>query len=147
MYLLGEEPIEGPDKSVASNGDTIIIAGSGTLSIHSKSVTGGGEFQHKNAAGTVLASGTWNALQLNSFKSFGTPGAPFPSNFEAGLAVMQIHLSPDGGGAGVDAILQVYCVLPSPKVPSGFEEGIRLVIQDVINFNDPVHGQTLFIRQ
>jgi|SRR5439155_5705519 len=146
VYLLGEEPIEGPDKSVASNGDTIIIAGSGTLSIHSKSVTGGGEFQHKNAAGTVLARGTWNALQLNSFKSFGTPGPPFPPEFEGGLAVILIHLSPDGGGIGLDAVLKVYCVIAG-VAPPGFDEGVKVVIQDVINFNDPVHGQTLFIRQ
>ncbi len=146
VYLLGVEPIEGPDKTVAPNGDTIIIEGSGTFSIHTKSVTGSGEFQHKNAAGTVLASGTWDALELNSFKSFGTPGAPFPPEFEGGLAVIRIHLSPDGGGAGFDAILQVYCVIAG-VAPPGFEEGVRVVIQDVINFNKQVHGQTLFIRQ
>ena len=76
VYLLGVEPLEGPDKSVASNGDTISIAGSGTLSIHEKSVSGSGWFQHTNAAGTLLASGTWNALELISFKSFGQLGGP-----------------------------------------------------------------------
>jgi len=146
VYLVGVEPIEGPCKTVAPNGDTIIIEGSGTLSIHAKSVTGNGEFQHKNAAGTVLASGTWEALELISFKSFGTPGAPFPPEFEGGKAVIRIHLSPAAGGAGIEAILQVYCVIAG-VAPPGFEEGIRLVVPDVINFNDQVHGQTLFIRQ
>jgi hypothetical protein len=146
-YLVGEEPIEGPDKTVASNGDTITIHGEGTLSIHSKSVTGHGEFKHTNAAGTLLASGTWSALELNSFKSFGNSADPtLPPNFEAGLAVIRIHLSPDGGGAGVDALLQITCVLPGAKAPLGFEEGVKVVIQDVINFNKQVFGQTLFIR-
>src|SRR6266487_4842233 len=92
VYLLGVEPIEGPDKAVAPNGDTITIAGSGTFSIHAKSVTGNGWFQHTNDAGTLLASGTWNALQLMGFKSSGAPGSPFPAGFEAGLATIRIHL-------------------------------------------------------
>jgi len=147
VYLVGEEPtIEGPDKTVAPNGDTIIIEGSGTLSIHSKSVTGSGEFEHKNAAGTVLVSGTWEAQELISFKSFGTPGDPFPPEFEGGKAVIRIHLSPSAGGDGFDALLQIYCVIAG-VAPPGFGEGIRLVVPDVINFNTPVFGQTLFIRQ
>src|SRR5690349_16046474 len=55
VYLVGVEGIlEGPDKIVAPNGDTMIIEGQGTLSIHPKSVTGGGEFEHVSASGTVL---------------------------------------------------------------------------------------------
>jgi hypothetical protein len=77
VYWVGLEPfIEGPDKTVASNGDTVIIEGEGTLSINPKSVTGNGSFEHINAAGTLLASGTWNALGLNSFKSFGNSTDP-----------------------------------------------------------------------
>ncbi len=149
VYWVGLEPfIEGPDKTVAPNGDTIIIEGSGTFTIHTKSVTGNGEFQHKNAAGTLLASGTWNALELLSFVSWGSSIDPtLPPSFEAGKAHIRIHLSPDGGGNGFDAILQISCVLPGAKYPAGFEEGVRVVVSDVINFNDQVHGQTLFIRQ
>lgn len=147
-YLLGEEPIEGPDKTVAPNGDTIIIEGSGTLSIHPKSVTGGGQFEHVNAAGTVLGSGTWQALELLSFVSWGSSTDPtLPESFEAGKALVRIHLSPDAGGDGHDGILQISCVLPGANFPAGFEEGIRLVVPQVANFNDPVHGQTLFIHQ
>ena len=149
VYWVGLEPfIEGPDKTVASNGDIISIEGEGTLSINPKSVTGSGSFEHTNAAGTLLASGTWEALELLSFKSFGNSTDPtLPANFEAGLALIRIHLSPDAGGAGFDAILQISCVLPGAKYPPGFEEGVRVVVQDVINFNKQVHGQTLFIRQ
>ncbi len=149
VYWVGLEPfIEGPDKIVAPNGDTMIIEGSGTLSIHAKSVTGEGSFEHVTSSGALLASGTWKALELLGFKSWGSSADPaFPTNFEAGKALIRIHLSPDAGGSGIDAILQIYCVLPGTKHPPAFEEGVRVVIQDVINFNDPVHGQTLFIRQ
>jgi hypothetical protein len=147
LYLVGVEGIiEGPDKIVAPNGDTMIIEGEGTLSTHPKSVTGGGEFEHVNVAGTVLGSGTWQALELLAFVSWGTSPI-LPANFEAGKALIRIHLSPGSGGNGYDAILQIYCVLPGANFPPGFEEGVRLVVPHVANFNDPVHGQTLFIRQ
>src|SRR6266446_6720838 len=60
-YLLGAgpicslEPTACPDIAEAPNGDRIELAGSGTFSIHPKSVTGGGTFTHKNANGDVLA--------------------------------------------------------------------------------------------
>src|SRR5216683_5033300 len=47
-------PTACPDVASAPNGDTISLAGSGTLSIHPKSVTGGGTYIHKDASGTVL---------------------------------------------------------------------------------------------
>ena len=147
VYLVGVEGIiEGPDKTVAPNGDSMIIEGQGTLSIHPKSVTGGGEFEHINASGTILGSGTWQALELLAFVSWGTSPI-LPANFEAGKALIRIHITPEGGGDGYDAILQIYCVLPGSNFPPGFEEGVRLVVPQVANFNDPVHGQTLFIHQ
>jgi hypothetical protein len=146
VYLVGEEPIEGPDKTVAPNGDTITIKGSGTFSTDRSSISGEGSFQHTDAAGNLLASGTWEAIQLLSFVSWGTSPI-LPQNFEAGKAFIRIHLSPDGGGEVHDAILQISCVLPESNFPPGFDEGIRLVVPQVANFNDPVHGQTLFIRQ
>jgi len=132
-----------PDVASAPNGDTITIAGQGTLSIHPKSGTGGGSFIHKNASGTVLAQGTWTAQQLLSFVSYGTmPGVP--PNFEGGKALVRIHLSPSTGGAGFDGVLRITCLIGSP--PAGANEGIRLNVQGVINFNKEVSGNTLFIR-
>ena len=142
LYLLGEEPIEGPDKAVAANGDTIIITGSGTLIPVPKAVTGGGTFIHKNSSGVVLASGTWTATQLITFVSYGTLPPP-DDNLEGGKANIRIHLSPSGGG-GLNAILQIHCLLGAP--PPGASEGIRLTVQDVINFNREVHGETVFIK-
>src|SRR6266567_1763922 len=62
-YLLGtgrlcaHGPDECPDIAMAHNGDTIDIAGSGMLSIHPDSISGGGTFTHHTAAGPV--SGSW----------------------------------------------------------------------------------------
>ncbi len=147
-YLVGSGPLCSlaldacPDVASASNGDTISITGSGTLSIHPESVTGSGTFTHKDASGTVKGAGTWTAQQLLSFVSYGT--SPGSSTFEGGKALVLIHLSPDAGGSGFDAVLRITCLIGSP--PAGAHEGIRLDIQDVINFNKEVSGLTLFIR-
>jgi hypothetical protein len=144
QYLIGTGPVCNlgpgacPDVSRAPNGDTIAIAGQGTLSIHAKTVTGGGTFTHKAPDGTVRASGTWTATQLLSFNSYGT--APdVPPAFEGGFAVIRIHLS-----AGHDGILQVNCTIGSPP-PNKFE-GVRLAVESALNFNEVVSGATLFIR-
>ncbi len=113
---------ECPDVASAPNGDTITIAGSGTLSIH---------------------PGTWTAQQLLSFVSYGTE-SDLPPTFEGGKALVRIHLSPNTGGSGFDAVLRITCLVGSP--PAGAHEGIRLNIQDVINFNKEVSGDTLFVR-
>jgi len=134
---------ECPDVASAPNGDTITIAGQGTLSIHPDSVTGSGTFTHKDASGTVLAKGTWTAQQLLSFVSYGT-APPFPPTFEGGKALVLIHLSPSTGGSGFDGVLRITCLIGSP--PPSAHEGIRLNVQDVINFNKEVSGDTLFIR-
>ncbi|HKW41555.1 MAG TPA: hypothetical protein VJN39_09915, partial [Gemmatimonadales bacterium] len=63
-FLIGVAPIEGPDETMASNGDVVELTGRGTFSVHTKAVTGTGAFTHKNSAGTVLGSGTWTATQL-----------------------------------------------------------------------------------
>src|SRR5215472_18473390 len=115
-YLAGAGllcPANCPDVASAPNGDTISISGSGTLSIHPASVTGGGSFTHKDASGTVLAEGTWTAQQLLSFVSYGT-GPPVPPNFEGGKALMLIHLSPSTGGSGFNGVLRITCLIGSP---------------------------------
>jgi hypothetical protein len=134
---------ECPDVASAPNGDTITIAGQGTLSIHPDSVTGSGTFIHKDASGTVLGEGTWTAQQLMSFVSYGSE-SDLPPTFEGGKALVRIHLSPNTGGSGFDAVLRITCLVGSP--PPSAREGIRLDIQDVINFNKEVSGDTLFIR-
>ena len=143
-FLCGLDPSGCPAVAMAANGDTIDITGSGTLSIHPKSVSGGGTFTHHFAGGSV--SGTWTAEQLLSFNSYGlAPG--FPPGFTAGLALIRVHLVAAGGSPQADAILRVTCLFPGVKVPSGAEEGVRLNIQDLLNFNKEVSGFTVFIKQ
>src|SRR6266852_1847127 len=131
-----------PDVSMASKGDTVTVAGQGTLSISAKSVTGSGTFVHKAPDGAVRAMGTWTAIQLMSFKSFGnSPG--LPSNFDGGKALMLIQLTVDGHPLHT-AVLTVICEVGNP--PDGLHEGFRLAVQDTpFNFNKQVSGITLFI--
>src|SRR5712692_5190409 len=63
-FLAAFNPAFSPDVARADNGDTIALKGTGTLSIHPGSVTGGGTFVHRHANGTVVAQGTWTATNL-----------------------------------------------------------------------------------
>ena len=154
QYLLGtgflcslpNTPNPCPDIAKAADGDRIELAGQGTFDVNARSVTGGGDFTHRNAGGTVLASGTWSAKQFITFQDYGN-GTPqgLPENTEGGRFVLRVHVSPAGGGSGHDAILQVNCQLGTP--PAGTEEGFTLAIQDAINFNKKVSGVTVFVRQ
>ncbi len=150
VYLIGTGapgPI-GPDVAMADNGDTVAVVGRGTLSIHPASVSGGGTFTHKDSGGVMLAAGTWTATKLESFVDYGTSPS-FPSNLHAGEALILVHLVVTSGphtGAQADAVLTVTCALTLAKVPDGHDEGIRLAIQNLINFNKHVSGQTVFIK-
>ena len=134
-FLCGLEPTACPDIAMADNGDTIEITGSGTLTIHPNSVSGGGTFTHKDSSGNVLGSGTWTTQALISFN----PYAVLPNNLAGGSALIRVHLSD-----GFDAILQIDCAIGAPP---GHGEGVRLNIQDVINFNKKVSGITIYIKQ
>ena len=143
LYFAGAGPVcalgpgSCPDVARADNGDTVDIAGSGTLSIHDKTVTGGGTFVHRAPDGAVRAAGTWTATQLLSFNSYGTqPG--LPQNLFGGLARIRVHLS-----AGSDAILEIDCEIG--KVPGGHSEGVRLVVDNGLNFSQKVSGFTVFV--
>jgi hypothetical protein len=139
LYLAGSEGVEGPDIARADNGDTIEVAGSGFLSIHPNSVSGGGTFIIKDPLGTPIDSGNWTAEKLNSFvpyDSLAQFGAP---NVFGGKAVIQVALS-----NGFTAILTVDCAIFSPP---GHTEGVTVNIQSGLNFNKEIFGTTLFIKQ
>jgi hypothetical protein len=155
-YLLGVPPPNNErDTAVTALGDSLIIEGSGTLSVPAKTVTGEGTFRYRSADGTKRTNGTWTALKLLNFKSWGPSTLPGSDpTHEAGWALIRIHTTPNAGGAGFDALLFIYSVLPGAKVPPGFDEGVKVkIIQgfaaggDVPAFIEPVGGQTLFIRQ
>lgn len=100
---------------------------------------------HNDSAGNILATGTWMAMELLNFTSFGTNPAKFPANFEGGVATIEIHLSPAAGGPGLDAVLEVTCLVGN--APLGAVEGITLAVEDGPNFNTVVSGITLFTLQ
>jgi hypothetical protein len=148
-----------PDAARASStGDVIDISGFGELTIHPKSINGGGTFSAtalEQFGGNV--EGTWEATQLLSFKSYG-PSPILPENFLAGLAMIRIQLMVDGNWVA-DGILRLGCILPMAKVPGakggvadpgvrgGALEGVRVNVQGGLNFNleeDP--RATLFIE-
>jgi hypothetical protein len=144
-YLAGVSFLAGPDVALAANGDRVELTGQGTLALHPKSVSGGGNFTHKAPDGSTRATGTWTALELLSFNSYGTFPPPFPQNLQGGLAIILVHLTPDAGGQGVDAVLEIQCLVGSPPPAAG--EGVRLAVDDGTNFNKQASGETLFIRQ
>ena len=140
-FLCGS-PSACPAVARTASGDAIEITGEGTLSIHTKSISGGGAFTHKDPAGQVVATGVWTAAQLESFNSYGTsPG--FPPTFEGGLVLIRVHLVSNTGEA--NAILQVNCSIG--KAPEGHSgDFVRLAVDGGPNFNEGVSGATLFVR-
>lgn len=133
-----------PAVSVAANGDTLEMSGSGTLTIHPKSVSGGGVFTH-NFAGGGSVSGSWTATELLSFHSYGSGAAQgFPAEFEGGLALFRVQLSV-GGIPVAEGVLQIDCTL-GEHIPADAEDGARLAVAGALNFNEEVSGFTVFIR-
>lgn len=138
-----------PDVAIARNGDRIEIKGEGLLTTHPKSVTGGGSFTHTDADGTLLGEGTWEAVRLVSFQSYG-PSPSLDPTWEAGKAIFRVRLIPDGGGSALDATLWVGCVLPDGRDddPVSAFEGSKLAVDGGPHFKriiDP--SLSLFVRQ
>lgn len=140
-----------PPAAIASNGHTIEMSGEGKLSIRRangkpRSVTGGGSFVHKDAAGDVLSVGTWTAKKLLRFDPFG-PGIGTPPTWEAGSAKLRVRLETDSGAMQTDAVLEVGCHLPGNSGAPGTIEGVRLNVRKVLDFNQAIEPRaTLFIN-
>ena len=128
------------NQATAENGDVVTIIGTGTFDAGAKSATGGGTFVHKASGGTIVGSGTWAATGLLSFQSYGN-GVP------QGRVALTVLLTPSANpSVHLPAILQIECALGTP--PGGAEEGIRLNVQDLINFNKtvPESGANVYIQ-
>jgi hypothetical protein len=138
--------------AMADNGDVVLMSGAGLMDASAKTASGGGTFTHMSGS-TVLASGTWTATRLLSFQFYGCGhlGAiVLPPNFCGGRASLDIQLAGHPAGRPdvtitAAGLLQIDCLIGDPT-PSA-EEGVRLNVQDVINFNKtvPESGTTLFI--
>jgi hypothetical protein len=140
--------LEEPNTAVASNGDTVAITGEGEFSVFPNSVEAEGEFVHRSSAGGVLATGTWSATSLLSYQSYGCGvlfGDPIPPEFCGGKMSMTVRLTPTGTALQIPAMLTVFCVI-GDHVPASAAEGIRLNVQDIINFTHATGGDNVYIQ-
>lgn len=129
---------------MAPNGDRLSIAGSGTLSIGPKTATGGGTFTHRTASGAVFATGRWTATSLAGFHSYGSAAAQgLRAELFGGMAILKVHIVTTSG-LEADGLLTITCTL-GDQVPAGATEGVRMNVQDIINFNKEVSGFTVFV--
>ena len=137
--------LELPNTAMASNGDTITLQdASGTFSTHPKSADGGGSFTHTRAGGGS-ASGTWTVDGLVDFQPYGCGvvfGNPLPPNFCGGRLSLDVTFhSPTGLHPGR---VTIYCLIGDP--PPSAEEGVRVVIPGIANFNKIVSGMNVYIK-
>jgi hypothetical protein len=149
--------MERPNVSQAPNGDRVAMTGTGTFAVHPQSVQASGTFRHTNAAGGLVASGTWAATELLEFQSYGCGvvlGNPLPPNFCGGalkLRVLNTATAPAAiAGFQVEGILTIFCIV-GPNPPNSHDdptgEGIHLVVPGIVNFNKIVSGMNIFIKQ
>ena len=135
----------------ADNGETITVEGSGLMDVGAKTASGGGTVVHKDAAGNVLATGTFEATRLVSFQFFGCGGDGVPDFLCGGIAKLNVTITPDfDTSLHFPAVLWIDCVLGNPT-PSAVE-GVRLNVKNLINFNkseseEEGSGFTVFLKQ
>ena len=139
-FLIGVEPVEGPDVAMAPDGSTVTLTGSGTFNAGpNKSASGSGPYTLKNAAGVPVGSGTWTVTGMLGFVSYGNAVPEgLPDFLFGGEAKLRVSLS-----NGSDGVLTVFCLLGTP--PPGKEEGVSLVLGTGGNYTMPMGGQTVLI--
>jgi len=138
----GDDFLEEPDVATADNGDTVTVIATGVLDAAARTASGSGTFVHRNAAGTLLGSGTFALTGLTSFQFYGC----VETIFCGGKALLPVHITghpASGGTVELDGVLTVTCLVGSP--PAGAREGIRLNVKDLINFNTSTEGETIYI--
>jgi len=136
--------LEEPNMAMAPNGDTVAVTGEGEFSVNPKSVEASGRFTHTYAGGST--SGTWTATELLEYQSYGCGvvfGDPIPANFCGGVVKLRVMLTV--GSTSLPGILTVFCVI-GPNPPNSASEGITLVVPGVINFNQVVGGDNVYVR-
>ena len=153
--------MDAPNIGVAANGDSVEMTcegrehACGTFQVHPKALPDApsGEFVHRSADGTVLASGTWTATELISFHFYGCRfipalGVDLGSDDLCGGAVrMRVELTTPAGT--LPGTLTVFCIV-GPRAPASHNtppgEGVTLVVPGVVNFNHTGGGENIYIR-
>jgi|SRR5580704_4151421 hypothetical protein len=131
-----------PQISQAANGEMVSITGSGVYSVNPKTVSATGTFTSQSSG-----SGTWVATQLLDFQPYGCGilfGTPLPPNLCGGKVILRIVLTDSTSGQQFAGVLWVFCVIGNP--PSSVEEGARLNIIGLNNFNKIVSGGTVYVK-
>src|SRR5438093_769488 len=146
-FLAAVNPDFAPDFALSTaTGDRLQLSGTGTFNAGARSVGGGGTFEHRLADGSLFADGSWIAVGIVSWRSYGN-GVPqgLPPNFFGGVLVILIEVHPNLPGDPVlQATLRVDCVLGHP--PAGAEEGIQVDVPAFpITFDHEDGGATLFV--
>ncbi len=148
-YVFGEEA--GAPSAIAKNGDQIDISLNVDLapfSFHPKTISGGGDFTIRNAAGAVLSTGTWAATKLISFQSYGSTEVAQGVFLIGGTLRLGIALS-----TGEKAILRLTCT-DFGNPPRGAVQGMALKVKGGEHFKavwpfppaGPTQGFTFFIE-
>src|SRR5712691_8522706 len=145
--------VHGPDVARAPNGDTVSVVGSGTFDSAAKTASGSATFQHRDAKGNLVASGSLTITGLTTFVFYGcgvAGGEPIPPALCGGRAIYPVHIvghpaSNPSATAEFDGTLEVTCAV-GDKVPHGAHEGIHLDIPGQIHFNKSVSGENIFVR-
>jgi hypothetical protein len=139
-----------PNIGEAPNGDhaEVLVTQPFFFGVHPKSVSGGGTFTHIFTGGSF--STTWTATELLAFQPYGCglapTGDPLPANFCGGRVEMRISIATPSGP--LDAILTVICLISdNGQLPAQAEEGIRLMIPGVVNFNKSEGGLNRYEKQ
>src|SRR2546427_4851189 len=66
-----EIDMEGPNFGEAPNGDRVAVTGHAEFSVNPKSAHGGGSFTHTSSSSVVRGAGTWSAIDLLDYHSYG----------------------------------------------------------------------------
>ena len=132
-----------PQITQAANGDTVSITGSGLFSVNPKTVTATGTYTSQGSG-----SGTWVATQLLDYQSYGCGvifGTPIPPDLCGGKLMLRVVLTDSTSGQQFDGTIWVFCLI-GPNPPNSAQEGARLNIVGVNNFNNIVSGGNVYVK-
>jgi hypothetical protein len=142
------------DVGAAPNGDHVVVEGTGTFSVHPKSVSASGTFTHFDPDGNVVGAGTWTATELISLNFYGCRFVP-AMDLDLGDdslcgGALKLRVTLDTPIGQFPAILTIFCVI-GPQAPASHNvieggEGATLNVPGVINFNHTVTGDNVFVR-
>ena len=114
----------GPVAAVDEDGNRIEMSGSGTFTLGSESVTGGGTYKIFDAIGNVIAEGEWEMTEFEDYEDFG--GFPDPLGILRG-GVLEAEIELDGLSEGE---IVINCnILAPPDHP--LIEGVTVETEDM----------------